>query len=51
MILRLKGVVTHSHDTKLLGKDGEGAAASWGTILSPKVKPFEEDLEDAPTRG
>ena len=51
MIPRLKGVIAHDHDTKLLGKYGEGMATSWGTRPSPKVKPLEEDPGDALTRG
>ena len=51
MIPRLKGVITHDHDTKLQGKDGEGATTCWGTRPSPKEKPFEEDPKDTPTRG
>ena len=51
MIPRLKGVITHDHDTKILGKNGEGAATGWGTIPSPKARPFEEDSRDAPTCG
>ena len=51
MILRLKGVIAHGHDTKLPRKDGEGAAAGWGTRPSPQVKPLEEDLGDSSTHG
>ena len=51
MILRLKGVIIHDHDTKLLGEDGEGAVACWGIKPSPKVKPFEDDPGDTPTYG
>ena len=51
MIPRLKGVIAHSHDTKLLGEDGEGSTAGWGTRPSPKVKLFKKDLGDTPTRG
>ena len=51
MILILKDVIAHDHDTKLLGGDGEDAAAGWGSRPSPKAKPFEEDLGDAPTYG
>ena len=51
MILRLKGVIAHDHDTKLPGEYGEGATAGWGTRPSPKVKPFEEDSEDILTCG
>ena len=51
MILRLNGVVTHDHHTKLPGGDGEDAATGWGTRPSPKAKPFGEDPRDTPTRG
>ena len=51
MILIWKGIITHGHDTKLLGKDGEGVAARQRTRPSPKAKPFEEDPRDAPTYG
>ena len=51
MILRLKGVIAHDHDTKLLGEDGEGTAIGRGTRPSPKAKPLEEDPRDAPTHG
>ena len=51
MILRLKGVITHDHDTKLPREDGEGAAVGWGTRPSPKAKTHEEYLGDAPTHG
>ena len=51
MILRSKGVITHEHDTKLPGEDGEGATADWGTRPSPKAKLLEEDPKDAPTHG
>ena len=51
MILRLKGVITHDHNTKLPREDGESTAAGWGIKPSPKEKPFEEDPEEAPTRG
>ena len=50
MILRLKSVIAHDHDTKLPEEDGEGSTAGWGTRPSPKVKPFEEDPGDTPTR-
>ena len=49
MIPRLKGVISHSHDTKLLREDGEDTATNWGTRPSPKAKPLEEDPEDTPT--
>ena len=32
-------------------EDGENMATGWGTKLGPKVKPFEEDPRDIPTRG
>ena len=51
MILRLKGVIAHKHDIKLLGEDGEGAVVGWETRFSPKAKPFEEDPGDALTIG
>ena len=51
MISRLKGAIAHSHDTKLLGEDGEDAAAGWGTKPSLKAKHFEEDPKDASTYG
>ena len=51
MIPILKGVIAHSHDTKLPGEDGEDMATGWGTRPSPKVKPFENDLRDTLTRG
>ena len=51
MILRLKGVITHGHDTKLLRKDSEGAATGWGTRPSLKVRPFKENFGDFPTCG
>ena len=51
MIPRLKGIIAHSHDTKLLGEDGEGVTAGWGTRPSPKTKPVEEDPRNTPTRG
>ena len=51
MILRLKGVIAHDHDTKLPGKDGEDAAIGWGTEPNPKAKFFEEDPRDTPTCG
>ena len=49
MIPRLKGIIDHSHDTKLLEEDGEDAEADWGTRPSPKAKPFREDPRDTPT--
>ena len=49
--MRLKGVITHGHDTKLPGEDGDGAAACWGTKPSLKARPLEEDSRDAPTCG
>ena len=51
MIQRLKGVIAHSHNTKLPGEDGEGVAAGWGTRPSPKAKPFEENPKDTLTCG
>ena len=51
MILRLKGIIAHGHDNKLLGEDGEGMTSGWGTKPSPKAKPVEEDPRDASTRG
>ena len=51
MIPRLKGIIAHDYDTKLLGEDGEGVAAGWGIRPSQKMKPFEEDPRDAPTYG
>ena len=53
MILRLKGVIAHGHNTKLSGEDGEGTTAGWGTRTRPrpKVKPFEEDHRDTLTHG
>ena len=51
MIPRLKGVIAHSHDTKVLGEDGEDLTIGQGTRLSPKAKPFEEDPRDTPTCG
>ena len=39
------------HDTKLPGEDGEDEAVGWGTMPSPKAKPFEEDPGDTLTRG
>ena len=51
MILRLKGIIAHDHDTKLPGEYGEGVAAGWGIKPSPKVKPFKEDPGDSPTYG
>ena len=51
MILRLKGVITHDHDTKLSRKDDEDATKGWGTRPSPKAKPFGKDPKDTPTRG
>ena len=49
MILRLKGVIAHDHDTKVPGEYGEGAAVGWGTRPNPKAKPLEEYPRDAPT--
>ena len=51
MIPRLKGVITHDHDTKLLREDGEDVVTGWGTKHSPKAKLFEDDPEDTLTRG
>ena len=51
MILRLKDIITHSHDTKLTGEDGEDATGDWGTRLSLKEKLFREDPRDNLTRG
>ena len=51
MIPRLKGVITHDHDTKLLGEDGDATIRGWGTKPSPKEKSFGEDPGDTPTRG
>ena len=49
MILRLKGIIIHDHDTKLPGEDGEGMIVGWGTRPSPKAKPLEKDPRDALT--
>ena len=49
MIPRLKGIIAHSQDTKLLGEDGEDTAIDWGTRPSPKAKPFGKDLSDTST--
>ena len=51
MIMRLKGVIAHNHNTKLQGENGEDAVARWGTRPSLKAKPFEKDLGDALTYG
>ena len=51
MIPRLKDVIAHDHDTKLLGEDGGDAAIGWGTRPSPKEKPFGEDPGDTLTCG
>ena len=51
MIPRLKGVIAHSYDTKLLGENGEDTTLGWGTRPSPKTKPFKEDPRDASTCG
>ena len=47
MIMRLKGVIAHSHDTKIPRENSVG----WGTRPNPKVKPFEEDSGGASTCG
>ena len=51
MILRLKGIITHNHKTKLLGDCGEDVAIGWGIRPSPKAKPFEEDPKGIQTLG
>ena len=51
MISRLKSIIAHNHDTKLLGEDGEDATAGWGTRPSPKAKPVEKDFGDTLTTG
>ena len=51
MTLRLKGCIAHSHDTKLLGEDGEDTTIDLGTRPSPRVKPFGEDLRDILTHS
>ena len=51
MIPRLKGVITHDHDTKLPVEDGEDSATGSGTRPNPKMKSFEENPIDIPTGG
>ena len=51
MIPRLKGVIAHSHHTKLPREDGEDASTDWGTRPIPKAKPFGEDPRDTLNRS
>ena len=51
MIPRLKGIIIHGHDTKLLGEDGEDTTTGWGTRPNPKAISFEEEPGDTPTCG
>ena len=49
MIPRSIDAIAHSHNTKLLRKDGEDAATDWGTRPSPKAKFFRENPKGIPT--